>query len=200
MNISDYINKQLQSGEEVSRIVRSHPMTLFPSVGIGAMLILIDFFLVAWWFRHNVWGAAGFAVTAVIGIMIIIRGVYVWRNNVLAITNQRVIDIDQRGFFERNVAEVGYDKIQDVRYTIRGFWPTIFRFGTIVVQTAGEATNIELSAVQHPVEVQRLITDLQRQSRPQASKDMTAAELLTVVDRLKQELGPEKIDQLLRKE
>lgn len=200
MNISDYLTKQLQSGEEVERIVRSHPMTLFPAVGSGTLLVLIDFFLLAWWFRHHGWGVIGFALVVVFGVVIIVRGIYVWRNNVLVVTNQRVIDIDQHGFFERNVAEAGYEKIQDVRYTIRGLWPTLFRFGTIVVQTAGETTNIELQAVQHPVDVQRLITDLQRQSRPQATNDMTAAELLTVVDRLKQELGPEKIERLLRKE
>lgn len=200
MNISDYISKQLQTGEEVARIVRAHPLALFPSAGAGGLLLLVDFFLVAWWFKHHTWGLAGFALTAVIGIWIIIRGVYVWRNNVFAITSQRVIDIDQHGFFERNVAEAGYDKIQDVRYTIRGVWPTLFRFGTIVVQTAGSTTNLELTSVQHPVDVQRLITDMQRQSRPQTTNDMTAAELLTVVDRLKEELGPEKIDRLLRKD
>lgn len=200
MNISDYLTRQLQSGEEVERIVRSHPLTLFPAVGSGTLLLLIDFFLLAWWFRHHGWGVIGFALVVVFGVVLIVRGIYVWRNNVLVVTNQRVIDIDQHGFFERNVAEAGYEKIQDVRYTIRGLWPTLFRFGTIVVQTAGEITNIELQAVQHPVDVQRLITDLQRQSRPKSTNSMTAAELLTVVDRLKQELGPEKIERLLRKE
>ena len=200
MNIREYINRQLQSGEGVERIVRSHPLTLFPAVSMGGLLVMLDFFLLAWWFQYRGWGVLGFIMTAGIGITIIMRGIYVWRNNVLAITNQRVIDIDQHGFFERNVAETGFDKIQDVRYTIRGLWPTIFRFGTVVIQTAGTTTNLELTAVQHPVDLQRLITDLQRQSRPTANNDLTATELLTVVDRLKMELGPEKIDRLLRKD
>lgn len=200
MNINEYISKQLQPGEDVVRIVRAHPITLVPAIGGGVFLTLLDFFLIAWWFQHRQWGVIGFSITIVIALIILLRGIYTWRHNLLVITNQRVIDIDQHGWFERNVAEAAYDKIQDVRYTIRGLWPTMFRYGTIVLQTAGSTTNLELDAVERPVDIQRLITDLQRAARPSASKDMTAAELLTVVDRLKQELGPEKVAQLLRKE
>ncbi len=197
MNISEYLSKQLQPGEDLVQVVRRHPATMTPSVGGGALLILLDFFFIAWWFRHHQWGAIGFVVMAVVGILLIIRGVYLWSHNVLAVTTKRVIDIDQRGLFERNVAETTYEKIQDVRYTIRGLWPTLLHFGTIVVQTAGTTTNLELNAVQHPVELQRLISDLQHQSQAKPNQDLTATELLGVVDRLKQELGEEGVAKLL---
>lgn len=198
MNISDYLSKQLQNGEDVVQVVRRHPATMFPSVGSGGILILLDFFFIAWWFRHQQWGALGFVLLLVIGLMMIVRGLYLWSHNVLAVTNKRVIDIDQRGLFERNVAETSFDKIQDVRYTIRGFWPTIFRFGTLVVQTAGSTTNLELDAVQHPVELQRLITDLQHQAQSDRGRDVSASELLGVVERLKTELGADGVARLLK--
>lgn len=198
MNISEYLSKQLQSGEDVVQVVRRHPFTLVPSVGGGGVLILLDFFFIAWWFRHHQWGVFGFIAVVVIGLVLIIRGVYLWSNNVLAVTNKRVIDIDQRGFFERNVAETTYDKVQDVRYTIRGFWPTMMRYGTLVVQTAGTTTNLELDAVQHPVDLQRLITDLQRQSEIKPNQDVSASELLGVVERLKEELGEDGVARLLK--
>jgi uncharacterized membrane protein YdbT with pleckstrin-like domain len=162
MNIDTYLSKQLQPGEDLVRIVRPHRATMFPTVGGGAVFILLDFFLVAWWFQHHGWGGYGFALMLLIGLWLIIRGVYLWRHNVLAITTRRVIDVDQRGIFERHVAETTFDKIQDVRYVIRGLWPTMFRYGTIIIQTAGATTNVELEAVHHPVEVQQLILDLQR--------------------------------------
>ncbi|MEK7636772.1 MAG: PH domain-containing protein [Patescibacteria group bacterium] len=199
MNIHEYLSKQLQAGEEVIQIVRRHPATLVPSVGGGGALLLIDFFLVAWWFRHSSWGVVGFSLVLVFGLVVIIRGVYVWSQNVLAVTTQRVIDIDQRGFFERHVAETTYDKIQDVRYTIRGLWSTIFRFGTIVLQTAGATTNLELTAVRQPVELQRLITDLQRQANVKPPSELGAADLVTVIGRLKAELGPAGVERVLRK-
>lgn len=198
MNISDYLSKQLQTGEDVVQVIRRHPATMFPAVGGGAMIVLVDFFFIAWWFKHQ-WGGIAFIIMVLLGILCIIRGVYIWSHNILAITNKRVIDIDQRGFFERNVSETTYDKVQDVRYTIRGFWPTILRFGTIVVQTAGTTTNLELDAVQHPVDVQRLITDLQQQSQIQPNQDVSASELLGVVEKLKAEIGEDGVARLLNK-
>lgn len=196
MNISDYLSKQLQTGEEVVQVVRRHPFTMVSSVGGGGLMILLDFFFIAWWFRHQQWGVIGFFAIAVIGLLIIIRGVYLWSNNVLAVTTKRVVDIDQRGFFERHVAEATFDKIQDVRYTIRGFWATIMRFGTLVVQTAGTTTNLEIEAVRRPVELQRMITDLQHQSQV-APADVSATELLGVVERLKAEIGADGVARLL---
>lgn len=199
MNIDDYLSKQLQDGETVVRIVRGHPITLGAPVAFGGVLMLADFFLLAWWFGHHGWGVLGFTVVMAIGVFLIIRGIYVWRHNVLAVTNRRVIDIDQHGFFERNVAEAPYEKIQDVRYTIRGLWPTIFHFGTIILQTAGNTTNLELAAVEHPVELQQLISDLQRQAKADQPGAVSAAELVSVVERLKNELGPEGVSKILRK-
>lgn len=199
MNITDYLNRQLQEREELVLVVRRHPATLIPGVGFGGLLILLDFFLLAWWFKHDLWGTIGFSVMGIIGIILVSRTIYVWANNALAITTRRVIDIDQRGFFERNVAEASYDKVQDVRYTIRGLWSTLFRFGTIIVQTAGSTTNLELESVSHPADLQQLITETQRRSQPDRPEDLSAAELLNVVDRLKRELGPDGVERLMRK-
>lgn len=198
MNIHDYLTKQLQPSEELVRVVRRHALTIVPSVGLGGLLMMTDFFLVAWWFQHRSWGGIGFVTVFVIGIFVIIRGLYGWRHNVLAITTRRVIDIDQHGFFERNVAETTFDKIQDVRYTIRGLWPTIFRFGTIIIQTAGSTTNLELESVQHPFELQQLIIDLQRQSHGQGTTDVSAQEFLQLIDRLRDELGEDGVQRLLK--
>lgn len=200
MNIVNYISRQLQEREELVTVVRRHPSTIVPAVGLGGLLVVLDFFLLTWWFRHQLWGIIGFAVVLIVGLFMAARAVYVWGHNALAVTSQRVIDIDQRGFFERNVAEATYDKIQDVRYTIRGLWSTIFRFGTIIVQTAGSTTNLELESVSHPSELQQLIIESQRRAQAKTSNDLSAHELLNVVDRLKHELGPEGVDRLLQKE
>ncbi len=192
MNISDYLSKQLQSGEDLVQVIRRHPITMFPAIGGGGFIILLDFFFIAWWFKHHQWGALGFFALAILGVSFIVRGVYIWSHNVLAVTTKRVIDIDQQGFFERHVAETTYDKIQDVRYTIRGFWPTILRFGTVLVQTAGTTTNLEMDAVRRPVDVQRLITDLQQASLSKNSTLDSAQKLSKVVDQLKAELGEDE--------
>ncbi|MBI5467114.1 MAG: PH domain-containing protein [Candidatus Kerfeldbacteria bacterium] len=196
MNLHDYISKQLKDQEELVRIVRRHPIVLVPGIGFGTLLVLVDFFLIAWWFQYRLWGVSGWLFMLIVGGLVIARTIYVWSHNAMAITTRRIVDINQRGFFERHVAEAPYETIQDVRYTVKGLWPTIFHFGTIIVQTAGTTTNLELTGVKHPVELQQEISDLQRQVNP-AGDELSASELVAMVERLKKHLGPDGVQRLL---
>lgn len=54
------------------------------------------------------------------------------------ITTERLIDIEQRGLFSREVAEIPLHQIQDVTIEIHGIVETFLKFGTIKIQTAGE--------------------------------------------------------------
>lgn len=54
------------------------------------------------------------------------------------ITNERIIDIEQRGLFNREVSEIPLHRIQDVTVRVAGIVETLLRFGTIKIQTAGE--------------------------------------------------------------
>lgn len=53
------------------------------------------------------------------------------------ITDKRIIDIEQRGLFSRETAEVPVSNVQDVTLDVHGILRTIFKFGTIKLQTAG---------------------------------------------------------------
>lgn len=196
-SLHQQLTKQLHEKEEIVRLVRRAGITLVPSVGLGAVLILLDFFLIAWWFQHRTWGGIGFTAVLVIAILIAIRGWYIWSLNLLAITNQRIIDMNQHGLFKRTVAEATYDKIQDVRYTIQGLWQTMFKFGSIIIQTAGSATTLELNGIREPFEVQQQIMAIQGQVAASAKTDLSAAELLGLVERLKTKLGAETFRRLV---
>lgn len=54
------------------------------------------------------------------------------------ITTERIVDIEQRGLFSREVSEIPLQHVQDVTIEIRGIVETFLRFGTIRIQTAGE--------------------------------------------------------------
>lgn len=191
------LTRQLREKEEIVRLVRRAGITLAPSVGLGAVLILVDFFLLAWWLQYRTWGMIGFSAVVILAALIIGRGWYIWAMNLLAITNQRIIDMNQHGLFKRTVAEASYDKIQDVRYTIHGVWQTLFKFGTIVIQTAGASTTLELGSIKDPFEVQQQIAEIQRQVGAHATTDVSAAELLGLVERLKTKLGAESFRRLV---
>ena len=58
------------------------------------------------------------------------------------VTNMRIINSEQRGFFQRDVSELSISNIQDVSIKINGAIPTMMNFGDIEVQTAGGAHSI----------------------------------------------------------
>ena len=54
-----------------------------------------------------------------------------------AITNKRVVLVDQRGFFHRFISSFRLERLQDMNIEISGIIPTLFDYGTIEAQTAG---------------------------------------------------------------
>ena len=76
------------------------------------------------------------------------------------VTDQRIINIEQKGLFNREIAEHGLDKIQDVTGTQKGVFPTFFSYGDVHIQTAGEVQRFIFHQVDNPFEVAKIINDL----------------------------------------
>lgn len=83
-----------------------------------------------------------------------------YRFDMWVITNQRVVDIDQAGLFARDIATVRLDDIEDITVEMYGFFNTIFKFGTIMVQTAGSKNEFFLKKARNPEEAKRQIYSL----------------------------------------
>lgn len=76
------------------------------------------------------------------------------------ITNKRIIDIQQEGFFSRKISEQYLNRIQDVRSETVGILPTIFKYGNVRVQTAGEQEHFLFEEVSDPDQVRQTIMEL----------------------------------------
>jgi hypothetical protein len=81
------------------------------------------------------------------------------------VTNERIINIDQKGFFNRDISELRLTKIQDVTSEIVGFIPTILGYGNIYVQTAAEKERFTFYQIPNPNEVKNMIVQLQEKER-----------------------------------
>ena len=73
------------------------------------------------------------------------------------ITTKRVVDIDQKGVFYREVSSLQYDKIQDITIDVRGLFATLLEYGDIHIETAGENRKILIRNASHPEEVKNII-------------------------------------------
>lgn len=66
------------------------------------------------------------------------------------ITSERIIDVQQHGFFSRVIAEHRLDRIQDVTSEVHGILPTVFKYGEVYVQTAGAKHRFKFHQVPQP--------------------------------------------------
>lgn len=73
------------------------------------------------------------------------------------ITTHRIIEINQHGFFNRQVSSLLLNRVQDVTTEIEGFFPTLIGYGTLVVQSAGAHDYFTMSGIPHPQELRDLI-------------------------------------------
>jgi len=80
--------------------------------------------------------------------------------DVWIVTDQRIINIEQRGMFNREIAEHDLDKIQDVSGLQKGFFQTLFSYGDVHVQTAGEIQRFIFKQVDNPFDIVRQINRL----------------------------------------
>ncbi|MBI2589679.1 PH domain-containing protein [Candidatus Berkelbacteria bacterium] len=70
--------------------------------------------------------------------------------DVAIITPERLLHVKQVGLFNRRVAELSLLRVQDVSAQMNGYIQTFFRYGTVVVESAGEAPNFVMNYVPKP--------------------------------------------------
>lgn len=85
--------------------------------------------------------------------------------DVWIITNERVINIEQKGLFVRSVSELKFSRIQDVTSEVSGMLPTILNFGDVKVQTASEEDFFLFRRVPDPYHVKDIIMERLRTER-----------------------------------
>lgn len=81
----------------------------------------------------------------------------IWNWDVYILTDQRVIDIDQKSLFHKVVSEASLNNIQDTTFETKGMWQTMFNYGKVNILTASSGANIEFEDVNKPEEVMGVI-------------------------------------------
>lgn len=81
-----------------------------------------------------------------------------WYLDVWIVTDRRIIAIDQRALFVREVGSFRLERLQDINIVIPGFLATMFDYGNIEVQTASDDTFVA-HGLPHPREVKATILE-----------------------------------------
>ncbi len=87
------------------------------------------------------------------------------------ITDERLIDIRQDGFFSRTIATQRLYRVQDVTSEVHGVMATLLKYGDVYVQTAGAKQRFHFDDISHPNKVRDMIIKLSEQSKKKHNKE-----------------------------
>jgi len=146
--------------EEMLLLFRKHPIVMRKEIVIASVLLLLGaipalidptFFVFF----------GGLAIGFLLCFVVMFYGWIGWYFSVYIITDQRFIQISQKGLWKRSVVDIGLDKIQTISYEIGGIQEALLGFGTIVIQTyVGE---LVIHEVHHPQKIQKLMSHILRE-------------------------------------
>lgn len=142
--------------ERVEMLVRRHFFTILPPLlgfGLGCIvpivvgmaflgklasydLALPFIFLASMWYSF-IWLGIFYTLT-------------MYTLDVIIVTNKRILDSDQKEFFNRKVAELNMDRIQDASAHTNGLIETLLNFGDITVQSAASEKHFVFHKVPKP--------------------------------------------------
>lgn len=84
-----------------------------------------------------------------------------WTNyylDVWYVTDKRIIDVEQKSLFNREISNLRFDRIEDVSLEVSGIIANMLGFADIHVQTASEdSKNFVMKNANHPERVKRIV-------------------------------------------
>src|SRR5688500_9817166 len=104
-------------------------------------------------------GIAGKGIAVALFVWALFWGVrayfhwYRYQNDIWAVTNQRLVDSIKRHWFHHQMASADLVDVEDIRVVRDGFLQTVFKFGDVRCQTAGEVPNFVLDGIPDPSQV-----------------------------------------------
>jgi uncharacterized membrane protein YdbT with pleckstrin-like domain len=150
-----------RDGEEFLFIFRKHIISMrkgfYLFLGIFALSCLPVFWVIATGsadlsaFNFTLGGFA-------LGLVLFAYHFMMWYFSIYIVTDQRIRQITQKGFFKKTVIDIPLSKIQSINYNIPGFFADIFHFGTVNILTI--VGDLEIENIEHPEEIYNKLQDL----------------------------------------
>lgn len=147
-------------GEEVLFMFRKHPVVMRKGLILFMFAILLG--TVPSFIKPEMsYFIGGLVGGFVLGILVMFPSWIYWYFSIYLVTDQRFIQITQKGFFHKKVIDLALDQIQMVNYEISGVQETLLGFGTITVQTY--VGNLVIHDVHKPSHIQHELLGLLRE-------------------------------------
>jgi membrane protein YdbS with pleckstrin-like domain len=166
-----YPNINLSEGEYVISSIRRHLIGLVLPISLGILLIALAITLMfnfgsiiqAFKFTGISIKSSIIILPVLVFICLVLLGMYVsyyvYKNNVLFLTNESIIQEIQSGMFSRRERIVSLMDIEDVSYTQDGLIQQMFNYGSIRLSTEGEGTIYYFKYVFNPKKIIAILSN-----------------------------------------
>lgn len=158
MSLSKKIH--LREGERVIRVVRRYSLTDWWKFFFGLIFLVVASFFMFQLFSFGWWGYViyGFGIT--IGLYIIFRTWFFYHFTSFVITSERIIDIHRGGWFDEILSAISHKDISDIAVRKKGILPSIFNYGSLVVQTKSQQFILDIPKIKQPQELQTMLLEI----------------------------------------
>ena len=136
--------------EDVLFVFRKHPIVM--RKGLIIMMICILLGTVPALIKPEMsYFYGGLGIGFAISVLLFLPFWISWFYSVFIVTNQRLIQITQKGLFNKSVVDLSLNQIQSLNYEIKGLQATMLGFGTIMVQTY--MGDLVVHEIHHPAHI-----------------------------------------------
>lgn len=164
---------EIDQNEEMLQVVHRHWFVLLGDLFILIFALAIPVALLVLFnilpitkvlsFSGSTFAAGGFFFS----VWLLIIWMLAWKMwttyylDVLVVTDKRIFDINQQGFFHRESGSFRIDRIQNITVDQEGIIQTLLNFGTIRIETAGENEDFIAPYITDPYAIKKFINELQ---------------------------------------
>lgn len=154
--------------ETVELFLRQHPIVNLPWLAAGALFLAAPTVIFPVLFRvfpQLFTIPVGYIIVGTLSWYVVTFGFILtnflhWFFNIYIVTNERIVDIDFYYLLYKHFSEAELTKIQDISFTSSGMLATLFDYGDVNVETAGELPTLDFEAVPHPERIVETIRAL----------------------------------------
>ncbi|MEK7213858.1 MAG: PH domain-containing protein [Patescibacteria group bacterium] len=152
-----------EAGEEVLILIRRHPFFIILQLVLFMVLFLLPLIL-------GIFFSPFLLFNNLVGISLLLYSLWcliLWQMmfylitmyalDVWIVTDRRIIDSTQHGFFNRSISELHLSRIQDISVKTDGLIQTFFKFGDLEIQTAGTENKFKFLQIPRPNNVKNQI-------------------------------------------
>ncbi len=163
----------LQPGETVLLFARRHWLYFYSRLALmvfaGVVVSIAAVILVLQTFGFDGWLGRGTLLAIILwagywGVRAYLHW-YRYNNDLWAVTDQRLVDSLKRHWFHHQMASADLVDVEDIRVVREGFLHTVFNFGDVRCQTAGELGNFVLAGIPNPVGVLAVVDNARDAAR-----------------------------------